>query len=65
MEDDDIKLHRATGYLLTELEALIPKILWKTSPDGSRKLHRYMRDNDLYKAKYMVGCSFEINSLRR
>lgn len=65
MEDDDIKLHRATAYLLNELELLIPEILWKTSADGSHKLHRYIREKDFFKAKHLVrsGCKVKFGSV--
>lgn len=48
-EDNDVKLARASAGLLADLEASLPKLLWKTSRTSSaeRRFHSCVRRRDL------------------
>lgn len=51
MEEDDLKLLRASVGLLTDLQYLLHRILWKTSKDtGTSVVHRLVRERDLDRA---------------
>ena len=51
MEEDDLKLLRASVGLLTDLQVLLNRLLWKTSEDtGTRLVHRLVREKDLDRA---------------
>jgi hypothetical protein len=48
MEEDDLKLLRASVGLLTDLQVLLSRILWKTSKNtGTTVVHRLVREKDL------------------
>ena len=42
-EDDESLTFKASATLLQEIEAALPKILWKQRPGQSRQVHRYVR----------------------
>lgn len=48
-DEDDVKLARASAGLLADLEASLPKLLWKASPTPSakRRVHSCLRRRDL------------------
>ena len=58
-EDDDIKLAKASIGLLDSLEQDLPKLLYKSSPTGSRnnRVHTRVRRRDLDHVVNLVRCS--------
>jgi len=49
-EDEELQLVRASGALLADLEVNLPKLLWKrdkTSTSSKKKVHRYVKEDDL------------------
>ena len=51
MEEDDLKLLRASASLLKNLQVLLSRMLWKTSKDtGATVVHRLVREKDLDRA---------------
>jgi len=57
-DDEELQLVRASGALLTDLELNLPKLLWKPSKTGAsdeKRVHRYVRDDDLSFVVQMVS----------
>ncbi|OCL03190.1 hypothetical protein AOQ84DRAFT_392453 [Glonium stellatum] len=48
-DDEDIKLQRASASLLSDLQALLDRVLWKSKVDKSEygQIHRRVREGDL------------------
>ena len=55
-EDDELRLVRASASLLADLEASIPKLLWKLSRSstGHLQVHRYVKEKELAYVKTLV-----------
>ena len=55
-EDDDIRLQKAAGGLVSELRSLLDIILWKPADPakGKRKVHSRIRARDLGRAIALV-----------
>ncbi|OJD35564.1 beta-tubulin cofactor d [Diplodia corticola] len=49
IDDEDIRLQRASAGLLSDLRSSLGKILWKSTPAsaGHRRIHRLVRQRDL------------------
>jgi len=48
-DDEELRLVRASGSLLSDLEINLPKLLWKSpaKTGGHRKSHQYVKAGDL------------------
>lgn len=48
-EDEDLKLVQASSGLLSDLEACLPKVLWRPSKAGAtyKRVHKQVRQRDL------------------
>ncbi|GAB7343292.1 hypothetical protein MBLNU457_1346t1 [Dothideomycetes sp. NU457] len=48
-EDEELRLVRASGALLSDLEDNLPRLLWKRkdSPNSTPRVHQYVRKEDL------------------
>lgn len=57
VDDEDIRLQRASAGLLSDLRSSLEKILWKPTPgsQGQRRVHRLVRQQDLYRLLSFVG----------
>lgn len=56
-DDEDLKLVKASGALLDDLEKNIPRLLWKPkkkSGDG-RRVHQYAKRLDCHNLVQLVG----------
>ncbi|KAF2083171.1 hypothetical protein K490DRAFT_52336 [Saccharata proteae CBS 121410] len=47
LDDEDIRLQRASAGLVADLQSSLGRILWKSSSTGNRQLHRGARPRDL------------------
>jgi hypothetical protein len=56
-EDDDLKLQRASASLLSDLEKLLPKLLWKKQHGSDpAKIRSQIREMDMYRI-FVLVCS--------
>ena len=63
VEDEDVRLQRASAGLLSTLRTSLDKVLWKTSKNtGQRQLHRGVRQNDLNRLISLVGAKVTVHS---
>ena len=56
-EDEDIKLQRASASLLSDLQALLDRVLWKLKVENSGygQIHRRVREADLERIISLVA----------
>jgi hypothetical protein len=55
-EDDDLKLQRASAYLLSDLETLIPRLLWRSQHgETPGRVRQQAREVDMYRACALVS----------
>ena len=62
-EEDDLKLVRASVGLLSDLEAALPKVLWKSERGSHRgRVHTQVKRRDLEYVIKLVRCDNSILS---
>jgi hypothetical protein len=66
-DEDDFKLVKASAGLLSDLEAALPKLLWKASKNTSdaRRVHTEVKQRDLDYSIRLVYLSHESMQKRK
>ncbi|KAK8161036.1 tubulin folding cofactor D C terminal-domain-containing protein [Phyllosticta citrichinensis] len=54
IDDEDIKLQRASVGLLSDLQASLETLLWKTDRTGNRRVHRAVRQLELHRLTSVI-----------
>jgi hypothetical protein len=63
-DDDELRLVRASGSLLSELVTSLPKLLWKPSYARlQRRVHRRYHAHDLDTIVQLVYCALFLDNL--
>ena len=60
-DEDDLKLAKQSAGLLSDLEAALPRVLWKASKNGSNipRVHTQVKRRDLNYVIRLVRLQFE------
>ncbi|KAK8212148.1 tubulin folding cofactor D C terminal-domain-containing protein [Phyllosticta capitalensis] len=54
IDDEDIKLQRASAGLLSDLQSSLGTLLWKTDQTGNRRVHRAVRQLELNRITSLI-----------
>jgi hypothetical protein len=63
VDEEDLKLQRASASILSDLEVLLPKILWKRKHGSATgEVHRRVRVTHMYRI-FVLVLSFSVSSI--
>ncbi|KAK7538299.1 tubulin folding cofactor D C terminal-domain-containing protein [Phyllosticta citribraziliensis] len=54
IDDEDVKLQRASVGLLSDLQTSLETLLWKTDRSGNRRVHRAVRQLELHRLTSLI-----------